>query len=411
MRNVRVRQALLNFVMLGLASIAGLALCEIALRLIVPASTGYRVLWPNRRTVFLPDSSLMYGVHGQARYTVNSEGIRGREWGQDTTEYRLLAIGGSTTECVYLDDSETWTAELESLLGRTANGSDVWVGSVGRSGRNARDHVVQVKYLTEQHPALDAALILVGVNDLTVALGQGDSYVAPPPLTDPEAEAQTIRRAFTMIPGKLHEPGTDQLLVPNAPWYKGTAVYQLLKRVKLRVRDWILYRGITQDVRGTVYEQWRAHRRNASNFRDELPDLTAALREYTRNLNAIVDQTEKRDVRLIYLTQPVLWREGLSNEARDRLWLGGIGDFLNQPGHEYYSVAALAEAMKLYNDALLGVCRDRNIECIDLAKSIPRDTSNFYDDAHFTEKGARLVAEHIAEYLRGTAPFRPVASH
>ncbi len=82
-----------------------------------------------------------------------------------------------------------------------------------------------------------------------------------------------------------------------------------------------------------------------------------------------------------------------------------MGDFLSEPVDEYYSVATLVEAMDLYNDALLSTCRHRGVECLDLAALLPKDRNVFYDDAHFTEKGARLVAERIAAYLRGTAPF------
>jgi lysophospholipase L1-like esterase len=396
----------LRFLILPVAIGVALGVSEVALRLLVPASTKYHVLWPNRRALFQPDSSAIPGVHGAARYTVNSEGIRGREFGADScTEYRILAVGGSTTESLYLDDSEAWPALLESMLGHTADGSDVWVGNVGRSGRNARDHVVQVKHLTAQYPSLDAVIVLVGINDLTVALEQGDAYVQPTPITETEAEIQQIRRAFTMVPGTLHNPVTDRLVATGAPWYKATALYQLVKRARFHIGSRLAHRGNRQDTRGAVLEKWRAHRRSASNILHELPDLTAALDEYRQDLEAIVSQTEMRSVRVIFLTQPVLWRPDLGTHGTALLWLGGIGGFMNEPGKVYYSVSALAEAMGQFNDALLEVCRVRGVECIDLARLIPRDTSIFYDDAHFTEHGARTVAKAIVAYLRRSVPF------
>ena len=54
-------------------------------------------------------------------------------------------------------------------------------------------------------------------------------------------------------------------------------------------------------------------------------------------------------------------------------------------GTEYYSVEALAAGMKLYNDALRRVCRDRGTECIDVAARLPKEAAIFWDDAHFTE--------------------------
>ncbi|NIN70116.1 MAG: hypothetical protein GTO63_36630, partial [Anaerolineae bacterium] len=75
---------------------------------------------------------------------------------------------------------------------------------------------------------------------------------------------------------------------------------------------------------------------------------------------------------------------------------GGVGDFIAELSLEYYSAAALAEAMDLYNGALLDLCRARGVECLDLAALVPKDSSIFYDDAHLTEKGARWVAHEVA---------------
>ncbi len=402
----RIKRAACRLLLLVLASVFALALCELGLRLLIPPSKDYRVLLANRRKVFHPDTSVLHGIEGPARYTVNSEGIRGREWGSEPGEYRILAIGGSTTESLYQDDEETWPALLEGLLGQSADGRAVWVGNVGRSGHGSRDHVVQVKYLAAQHPGLDAFLILVGINDVSLALMHGDNYVSPPPITDPEAEALQIQRAFSVVPGKLHEPGTKRLLAPEAPWYNRTALYQLSYRAMYKLRDWYVGRGLAQDVQGKFIARLRAQRQRAARIRHELPDLTGALVEYTRNLHAIVDQAEMRAIRLVFLTQPALWRADLSAEEKKLLWLGGVGDFIAQHSSEYYTVAALAEAMGRYNRALLDVCRERGVECFDLAARVPRDSSIFYDGAHFTEKGARLVAEEVAGYFRQTEPLR-----
>ena len=103
-----------------------------------------------------------------------------------------------------------------------------------------------------------------------------------------------------------------------------------------------------------------------------------------------------------------LWRADLPRSAEDVLWLGGIGDFQQRPGSPYYSAAALAEGMRRFNETLLDVCRARQLECLDLAVTIPKDTSVFYDDTHFTEYGAALVAEEVAHFLRARPPWGPL---
>ncbi len=59
------------------------------------------------------------GVSGQSRYLTSSLGIRGPEFNGNNNEYRILAIGGRTTENAYLDQDETWTLLLGEMLGRT----------------------------------------------------------------------------------------------------------------------------------------------------------------------------------------------------------------------------------------------------------------------------------------------------
>ena len=71
----------------------------------------------------------------------------------------------------------------------------------------------------------------------------------------------------------------------------------------------------------------------------------------------------------------------------------------------YYTVRALNEGMTGYNAALLQVCKDRGVECIDLASLLPKDLTTFYDDEHFNENGAARVAEIVAEYLRENTTF------
>ena len=73
---------------------------------------------------------------------------------------------------------------------------------------------------------------------------------------------------------------------------------------------------------------------------------------------------------------------------------------------DYYTLEALAEAMDRYNQTLLAVCRERAVECLDAASLIPATTRFMYDDAHFTDAGARELATRIAAYLMESPPFR-----
>ena len=154
-----------------------------------------------------------------------------------------------------------------------------------------------------------------------------------------------------------------------------------------------------QDQAGKIYITWREHRQNATDIRDELPDLSSALETYASNLNKMIDVANEKSVRLILVTQPTLWRPDLPEDLAALLWLGGIGNFQAESGKPYYSVGALDRAMQAYNDTLLQICRQRKVECVDLASMLAKDTTVFYDDVHFNESGARKVAAVLADYF------------
>jgi hypothetical protein len=137
----------------------------------------------------------------------------------------------------------------------------------------------------------------------------------------------------------------------------------------------------------------------ASSIRTTLPDLSSALEEYARNVNTIIDHAKSKGIRVILVTQPYLWRSGLPSEELSLLWWGGIGKYQEELGHEYYSIEALAEGLKMYNETLLRICHTTNVECIDLESQLSKETSNFYDDMHFNESGSRNVATVLGEYL------------
>jgi hypothetical protein len=159
------------------------------------------------------------------------------------------------------------------------------------------------------------------------------------------------------------------------------------------------------DRGGEFVARARDHRRQATSFLEELPRLSEGLSLYESSLNVIVDVALAADRRLVFLTQPTLWREGLTAEENRSLWMGGPRFDRLAPGAEFYSVRALADGMARYNQTLLRVCRERGVECIDVASRLPRDGATFWDDAHFTVEGSHFLGKLVADYLGAREPL------
>ncbi len=343
---------------------------------------GFYFMPPRYKAVFRPDPGIMPGISGDSNFYTNSNGVRGGEFtSQDT--YRFLAVGGSTTQCLYLNQNETWTHLVQEILNRNMRNQKIWVGNGGLSGATTRHHLIAMQNLPLRETKITAVILLVGINDLSRRLSHDKDY-DPDFLGKPEVEKELLYQTFT---GTYH-------IYPEDPIHKKTAFWQMLRKAKQMMSSERI-----EDEGGRIYITRREHRRRAAEIRDALPDLSSALEEYARNINMIIDLAQEKSVRLILMTQPTMWRTGLPQDLDALLWLGGIGDFQKECGKPYYSVTALEKAMKAYNDTLLRVCRVRRQECLDLASVLEKDTTVFYDDVHFNESGARKVAEALSRHI------------
>ena len=154
------------------------------------------------------------------------------------------------------------------------------------------------------------------------------------------------------------------------------------------------------DDKAENVKRWRENRQRAKRFRDDLPDLSIGLHEFSNSLEKMAEISAVRGVRIMFVAQPVLWHEGLSEDLQKWLWFGGVGaDFKNHKDAEYYSVSALAQAALQYKNEWRRTCQYLKLDCFDLDVQLPKDLSVFYDDVHFNESGARKVAEILSEQV------------
>ncbi|MFC1823874.1 SGNH/GDSL hydrolase family protein [Thermodesulfobacteriota bacterium] len=301
-----------------------------------------------------------------------------------------MALGGSTTECLYLDQSETWTSLLQETLNGATQNQSVWVGNAGMSGRTTRHHLMAFQYMPFGEFKIDAVILLIGFNDFTQRLARGNQYDRNF-LESSKAKKKLMTETFT----------GSNLRDPDEPFYKNIAIVQQFKKVRKLIRSEKI-----QDEAGMNYIAWRGYRRNAVEIIDELPLLSSALAEYAKNINDIINLAQMHSVRLIFMTQPTLWRANLDERLNALLWFGWLGEFHRNNGNAYYSATALQEGMHLYNETLLQVCKKRNMECLDLAPMLEKDTSVFYDDVHFNENGAKKVAWILSDFILRRTPFK-----
>jgi lysophospholipase L1-like esterase len=373
----RLREFALQLGLVVLGIVLATTLAEGALRIGAPRDSFHP--WPPGLVrTFDPMPGVMPGIDGAARFEINSQGLRASE-PPDEVALAVLTVGGSTTECRYLDQHETWPAQLEARLARRL-GSRAWVANAGRSGLNTRDHLMLLEYLPDLE-RFDVIVFLTGANDFLLRIAQDDAY-DPHALDTDSGRLHALRRAFEILPPRL---------IGRFP--QNTELWQ---RLEPPIRQ--LVRPVRHgDAAGEVYLTWRRHRRDAESFRSKLPDLSAAIDEYRRNLIGLVELTRRAGAEPVLLTQPHLWRAGLPPEFEALLWMGGIGEYWDHAGSSYYTPAALASGMHRYNAVAREVGRQLDVAVVDLAARLPQDTTVFHDDVHFNVGGAQAIGAAVAE--------------
>jgi lysophospholipase L1-like esterase len=384
---ILAKHVLINMSLVLLGSLIGLGLVEVVGHFILPSPRTYYPWTPHLQLVFEPIPDAMPGIRGLSHFITNSQGIRGDEL-NPAIDYAVLAIGGSTTECLYLDQSEAWPQLLQDKLNQPDDGLQIWVGNAGRSGRTTREYFVMMKYLLPQYPEIDTVIILTGINDLSQWLLQGEDYAEVS--SDPNGEQLLIERTFE------HLAFQD----PFLPRYQQSASWRLLSGAfASRQQAEAIEDLYVEDKVGRNYILRREERQQAA-MNETLPHLTAALDEYSHNLVSIAELADSEGVRLVLMTQPTLWHDNLSQAETSLLWFG------SGPERKFfYSVEALMVGMAAFNERTMEACSLYQVECLDLATMLPQDTTIFYDDVHFNEGGAEKVAHVVSDYLLAKPPF------
>ena len=355
----------------------GVALLVVELILSIPAMKSDRsfawYVWPPNYIRLLQPEKLV-GVSREARFTTNSRGIRGPEF-SPKDRYRILCVGGSTTECLYLDDTKTWPAILNQILSHSRNGT--WVGNVGRSGHMASDHTVVLANLPEAQ-MVDCWLLLCGINDVGNLL-RGVQ-------TSPEDLA--LERVFS------HRRAGIWGTPVRRPLHRNFMVYNMLELLRQQAKALFSSHDRTfwQDAKAKWVDTGRTQRR-AGKKSSSLPDLGPLLDTYERRLCQVIQLSKQSGKRLIMATQPTIWHKDLDPETERYLLCGWIKE------NVYFDQGSLAIAMEAFNERLKKTCSREGIQCVDLAAALPKNTEVFYDDCHFNEEGARRVAALWADAI------------
>jgi lysophospholipase L1-like esterase len=289
-------------------------------------------------------------------------------------ELRIGVIGGSTVECLVLENERRWPNQLQHYLANSFPGRLVTVLNMGRSGQDTRTHLASVAQLAVKLQ-LDYLVFMLGGTDLRRTSGEFQ------PLTDDSAFLPVV-------------VGTDR------GFFKVLASrFQLGRALRLSIHRFQGWSEPSADESIPYFQSALDKGKDIPIKPDpQTPISSEALADYESNLISLFSLASAHGITPIFTTQPSLWKPTMTadEEAVDWSRLGVIGD--RTPAYRLSS-AEVARNMDALNQRLMSVCNERGWRCIDLASKIPRSLDYFYDSVHFNEAGAEFVAKEVAQFL------------
>lgn len=353
-----------------------IAIVEIAFLCCCNSRERYYVWQPNLHHVFEPDSSILLGIRGRSNFTINKDGLRGSIFEKNAVN--IVSIGGSTSECLYLDDIETWQHHLSKKNG--------WkIGSMGKSGCSLFENYLHLKYAVSELKHVDGILLMAGLNDMYKYLASVKQMDCKTIIQQPIADSVLSKTFYN------NKNQTEK------KWWKNTATLNAARKLLLNNKK-ISWTSV-QDNKGEFYKYLRLKRSKALLI-DSLPDMEKALQNFECLIFAFYEECKKQNLQLFLTTQPTIYKDTMPNFEKQLLWMGGRGNFIDSVSTIYYGSSALKKANEKYNSLIRNFAqKHHDVLLIDLAKLVPKDTTIFYDDCHFNELGCKKVASAIDQEI------------
>ena len=323
------------------------------------------ILTPNYNKVFR-NKVLNQAMDSMIIYKRNSIGFRGDEPPRPFgSALSIVAIGGSTTECMFISEGKTWEDVLQKKL--RIKFPALWINNAGFSGHSTFGHIILLHdYIGALKPHI--CLFLVGANDL----GRSD-------LRANDSDFSLTRQKWLLDLAKRSKLVNAMLTITRNHLAKEKTVadnyaFSLTKNIPLQLYDSVIQNAVDAE--------------------------SLLLRNYDSRLKELIRLCRLNNIEPVFITQPSLVGEGIDSLTGVNLATYRLNDTTN--GKQYW------KRLELYNNETIKVAKASNTFVIDLAHELPKSSIYFYDMSHFNipgcEKVAELVAESLDPYLQQKYP-------
>lgn len=294
---------------------------------------------------------------GVVLYIRDRYGFRGKY--PDPKSIDLLTIGGSTTAQENIGEEDTWQNILAAEFAK--DGKRIYIANAGVDGHTTYSQIRSFKLWFPHVPGLKPRYIMT-------YLGMNDVYLFPGLYRDQLSES------FSWI-GYVK---------------RKSALYLLYRHFRTWLIQWsdIISRRRFEKY-SQVHFEWSGP---IQLTKDDEKKVEANKKSYERKLRMLVKKIKEWGAIPILVTQ---------KEETYKIVDGKIQGFRYvEPDGGVQFNDLTDQMMMTLNEVTLRVCKEMEGICIDLAKELDFEKTDFYDSTHTTPSGSRKIGDYLYEKLK-----------
>jgi len=286
----------------------------------------------------------------------------------DNPDHKIIFIGGSTTECMYVTEDNRFPYLAGQLIEeRTKKQINSYnAGAAGNSSIHSLD--ILLNKIIPMNP--DVVIIMHAINDYSI-LAYDHTYW---PVDTPRSELITINDYFPKLPKETflwHFKGLFKITYPN--------IYERIFILK----ENIIHPNIQKQTE--PFDEW-ANRRHLIKERD----FELMQKEYRWAIELLVTVCKGHGILPVLMTQANRFKDN-----PDDITLKSLEPMLSA-GIDYKTFKLEYDR---FNQISREVASSNNIPLIDLANLVPQENVYMYDTVHYNDNGSQFVAKIISDSL------------
>ena len=277
---------------------------------------------------------------GESIYKRDTNAFRYNENPIDVNDIDIIFTGGSTTNQKFLNFQDTIVGNLDNYF------NEKNFVNAGVDGLSIRGHINSFNFWFNNINDLKSKFYIfyLGINDQNLL--------------------RYKKKSVDEFQESDFEGNIREYLESNSFFYKKFRLlkanlylkYNIQKGANIVNKDNVVY-GERSKKKFITYEEFKMNNKINNLYFDK----------YILLLNTLTNKVEKLNAKPIYITQ-----------------ISGYG--MNS---ELFSAA----------NAIMDHCKNKNLQCINLAKDINLDYEDFYDSLHLTPKGSLKVSSYLSKKL------------